>query len=196
MAALVAKRAASPVGAKTVGPVAGGRTLHHLGVGDDHRGATWFDANERVVWLCAYRFHRSGTRADAFPYFRELMDEGRMMPVRADFARLAEDRDARAGRIAVEQAQPLLADARARPGAETHGSVLAAEVSVVVVVVDTLEETCVAIVVRGLSAEVVRLVLFGFCPQRSFTEWETGEFPARALNTEDGEMCFRILREA
>src|SRR5581483_1459751 len=59
------QRRQSPVGTKTIGPAAAANTIYRLGHTDDHRGATWHDEANRVVWLCAYRRHRSGEPADA-----------------------------------------------------------------------------------------------------------------------------------
>src|SRR5689334_21297157 len=91
--ALISKRAEHVGEGKTVGPRAGGATLYRLGRGDDHRGATWADLPNSVVWLCAYGFHRSGTEDDAFKKFRRLMEAGQMYPTVEDYEWLNEDRD-------------------------------------------------------------------------------------------------------
>jgi hypothetical protein len=87
----MSKRETTPVGAKTVGPAAGDRSLHHLGIGNDHRGVTWWDAAAQVVWLCAYGLHRSGEPDDAFHYFDQLLDSGSIYPTPADYEWLEND---------------------------------------------------------------------------------------------------------
>ena len=49
--ALIKDRATDPDAGKTIGPEAGSETIRRLGYGHDHRGATWWDPTEKVVWL-------------------------------------------------------------------------------------------------------------------------------------------------
>ena len=88
--ALVKDRANDPDGGKSVGPEAGDRTLRRLGYGHDHRGATWWDGAERVVWLCAYHGgHRSGEPDDPFKrHFPDLIAAGRALPETSDYEAL------------------------------------------------------------------------------------------------------------
>lgn len=194
--ALVAKRGRTRTGGKTVGPRAGERTLYHLGQGDDHRGTTWWDARYDVVWLCAYRAHRSGAPADAFPYFRELMSAGRVMPTRVDYDRLGQDRSARSLADAVRAGQLLLDEARAIMGREVRGTIALHDIGVVVELVETITETYVAINMRHISPEALQLVLLGIYPDRNFGDWDGGRpFPPRPLDLEAPEMCWSILHE-
>lgn len=194
--ALVVKRAPTRTGGKTVGPRAGERTLYHLGQGDDHRGATWWDSRHDVVWLCAYREHRSGAPNDAFPYFRELISAGRIMPTRIDYESLGADRSARAVANAVREGQRLLTEARVSLGREVRGVVALQDVGVVVEMVETMTETCVAINVRRITPEELQLVLLGIYPDREFDEWDGGRsFPTRPLDLEAPEMCWSILHD-
>jgi hypothetical protein len=41
-----------------------------------------------VVWLLATHFHRSGKRDDAYPYFKRLDADGRLLPDREDYEAL------------------------------------------------------------------------------------------------------------
>jgi hypothetical protein len=43
-----------------------------LASGNDHRAGTWFDEDQRVVWLLAYGRHRSGQNDDFFPYCKGI----------------------------------------------------------------------------------------------------------------------------
>ena len=69
---------------KTIGPEAGAETLHHLGSGDRHRGATGGTPKKKVVWLCGYGWHQSGADDDAFQLFKQLIEEGRIKPTPVD----------------------------------------------------------------------------------------------------------------
>ena len=90
----------------------------------------------------AYRLHRSGEQDDAFPYIKGLDEEGRLLPTEEDYKALFDDHGHRAAMVAPEEAQELLAEARANEGVEVRGVLgEAAGVGVVVEVVETLEET-------------------------------------------------------
>jgi hypothetical protein len=190
------QRAANPVGAKTVGPFAGQKTVYHLGRGHDHRGATWHDAIDKVVWLCAYRRHRSGEADDAFPYFHSLIAAGRIYPTEEDYELLIQQRSERFVDTLYDDAQALLARARANPGAEEVGVLGGEEATgVLVEVVETLEETYVAFSVSHMDDARLVLILEAFYPDAAFSNWEfVAQFPARPLRENDGEICCRILR--
>ncbi len=193
--ALETQRFTSPTGGKTVGPAAGDRTIYRLGLGHDHRGATWFDAQERVVWLCAYRLHRSGDPEDAFPYFHELIQDGRIMPTEHDYEMLFSDRDARFVETLPQDAQALLRRARLHAGVEQIG-VLGGEqrAGVLVEVVETLQETYVAFSITGIDHTRLILILEAFYPEASYGDWElVSALPTRAL--QPGEFCYRIFRD-
>jgi hypothetical protein len=187
------QRKQATIGTKTVGPEAGPDTIYRLGYGDHHRGATWHDQDLGAVWLCAYGYHESGEPDDAFPYFRELMHRGDMLPTDADRDAV---RAARAERLAdalPTEAQRLLAEARADPGAEISGTLATTDVSIVVVVVETLQETHVAIVGARSRTEIL-MILAAFFPEAEFGEWSSElELPTRQLNWEALESCWYIL---
>lgn len=189
------KRDVNATGGKTVGPDAGARTIYRLGRGNDHRGATWFDSASRVVWLCAYRFHRSGAPDDAFPYFRELIASGKIWPQQEDYDWLDADRAARLAERLPEAAQDLLAAARATPNRERRAVIGSSDVGVIVVVIETLEETYVALDMRTVVGPgALATLLAAFYPDRTFQEWVIrAELPNRQLRS--AEICWSILRE-
>jgi hypothetical protein len=113
--------AGEPTGTETVGPAAGELTVYRIGYGPDHRGATWYDEAERVVWLCAYGLHRSGEDDEAFPHFHELISARTLLPTEADYAALFDDRGRGFTETLDEDAQQLLARARSNPGVEHVG---------------------------------------------------------------------------
>jgi hypothetical protein len=169
-------------------------TIYRLGYGDDHRGATWYDEEEEVVWLCAYGLHRSGEADDAFPYFHELLSTGTLLPNEDDYAALFEDRGRRFVETVYEDAQSLLERARATPGVEQVGRLGGEEdTGVLVEVVETLEETYVAFSVAKMESERRLLIILGaFDVEAEFKDWELVDFmPTRALRPD--EVCYRIL---
>ena len=192
--AFESQRSMNPTGGKTVGPEAGERTIYRLGHGHEHRGATWFDQHERVVWLCAYRLHRSGDAEDAFPYFQELIRSGGIMPTEEDYESLFLDRDRRFVETLPQDAQALLARARSNLGAEETGLIGGEEsTGVVVEVVETLEETHVAFILGAMDYTRIVLILAAFYPNATFKDWElVASFPTRSLR--ENEICYRILR--
>lgn len=198
VAAFEVERSKHPGAGKTVGPAAGDRTLFHLGVGHDHRGATWHDRRNGVVWLCAYGRHRSGQAGDAFAHFTELLRGGRIRPTVDDFEALFTDRDRRFVDTVHQDAQALVRAARAEPGVEQAGVVGGqTTVAVVVEVVEGLEETFVAFSVVDVDYRRVLVILAAFYPEASFLAWElANELPTRALRTKDSEVCYRTLRGA
>jgi hypothetical protein len=191
--AFESQRASDPIGTRTVGPAAGDQTVYRLGYGNDHRGATWHDEAERVVWLCAYGLHRSGEEDDAFPYFNELIRHGVLLPTEEDYAALFDDRDQRFADTLYDDAQECLSRARSNPGVEQIG-ILGGEqrTAVVVNVVETLEEIYVAFSVAQVNTERLVIILSAFDDDAQFSDWEWVEtFPTRQLD--NGEICCRIL---
>lgn len=129
-----AKRHATPIGSKTVGPGAGVHTLYHVGIGHDHRGASWFDPTQRVVWLCAAAgVHRSGGDDDFFQQVKPLIASGDVYPVEADIRRLLGERELRFAELGPIDAERIVATARQSPG-EIVVDVLADQVPVRVLV--------------------------------------------------------------
>lgn len=195
--ALIKDRATDPDAGKTVGPEAGEDSIRRLGYGHDHRGATWWDRTERVVWLCAYHGkHRSGAAEDSFKkHFPELIAAKRMKPTPADYEALFAERDERFVDLVQGDAQALLAEARRAPGIEKRSLVGGeANVGCLVEVVETLEETYVAFFIEEVTYERFVILLNAFFVSR-FEEWEqVHEMPRRAIDEASGEVCYRYLR--
>ena len=195
--ALIKDRATDPDAGKTVGPDAGEDTIRRLGYGHDHRGATWWDRSEKVVWLCAYHGrHRSGAADDPFKkHFPELIAAKRMKPVAMDYEALFAERDERFVDLVRGDAQALLAEARQEPGREKR-AIVGGEASVgcLVEVVETLEETYVAFFVEEVTYERLVILLNAFYVSR-FEDWEqVHEMPHRPIDEALGEVCYRYLR--
>jgi hypothetical protein len=195
--ALIKDRATDPDAGKTIGPAAGEDTIRRLSYGNDHRGATWWDRVEKVVWLCAYHGrHRSGAADDPFKkHFPELLAARRMKPTGVDYAALFAERDERFIDLVHADAQALLAKARQEPGVEKRAVVGGeANVGCLVEVVETLEETYVAFFVEQVTYERFVILLNAFYASR-FEEWEqVKEMPHRLIDEPSGEVCYRYLR--
>ena len=73
-----------------------------------------------MVWLLAAGFHRSGQPDDAYPYFRRLDADGRLLPTEDDFRALARVRRRTLARALTEEVPPLLEHAAANPGEIQH----------------------------------------------------------------------------
>ncbi len=183
-------------GANTVGPAAGARTATVLRRSNDHRGATWYDESEGVVWLCAYARHRSGEPDDAFPYFQSLINADQLLPDEDDDVALIEDRAERFALVVGPESEALLAEARRDPGVEKRAVIGTTQpVGLLVHVIETLEETFVALI--GTSDFTrIQVLLAALYPTRSFGDWDHADaLPTRSLDRAAGEFCLKILHE-
>jgi hypothetical protein len=196
--ALRRERSQSVVGSDTVGPAAGEDTIWVLRHGNDHRGATWFDPVENVVWLCAYSRHRSGTPNDAFQRFPGLIRDGTMRPVAEDYEALADDRAERYAAVVATEGPGLLAQARATLGAEVREVIGTTQpVGLVVHVVETLEQTFVAVFGDRTDLAALQLLLVSLYPDHPFNDWTTETcLPTRELDHSRGEFCLSIVHES
>lgn len=192
--AFVQRRAEHPTGGKTVGPEAGPRTLYHLGTTHDHRGVTWYDPYERVVWLCGHGRHRSGSSDDAFRHFKTLLKDGALRPTEEDYRQLFEDRAHRFAELLPEDAKQLLDHARSSPGREHRARVGGEdEIGVYVEHLETIEETFVTFDVSRMDLMRPPTLLAALYPTAAFAEWDlASQPPHRPL--EAGEVCYCILR--
>jgi hypothetical protein len=168
--ALLSKRRTDTGSGKTVGPKAGENTLFRLAMGDDHRGATWFDANERVVWLCAYGWHRSGERDDAFQLFHQLIDDDEIYPTDDDYRRLFLDQQRRFVELVPQHAMAAREEAMGnlRTIIEAQlGHPLDRQVDARIVadVVGDIAEISVAFELTGLNQQEILLLVRSFAPE-------------------------------
>lgn len=186
--AFIARRRERHDNTREVAPLTSGKTVWRLSRGHDHRGATWYDPDDKVVWLLAYGLHRSGEPEDAFPYFNQLDLEGRLLPTLDDYAALEKDR----GRRFVEQVMRvvprLMEQAKEQPEAEQSASIGGStQIGVAMEVVETLEEVYLRVSplnLRPAWLEIILAAVFGGRP------WEvTDRFPNREPSVE--ELRFR-----
>ena len=193
--ALVKRRSDGPTDTREVAPLSSGKRVYRLAYGDRHRGATWYDERYGVVWLLAYAQHEFEDRGDAFPYFKELDENRRLLPGPADYEELLRERDGRLGSEIGADVERLLRQSREAPGMEVVGVLGGAvEVTIVVTVVESLGELHVAVQMMGVEREHFVLALAALFEGKDFDEIETAEMmPDRALRP--GELGFRALLE-
>jgi hypothetical protein len=175
---------------RQVSPLTSGREVWRLGYGDDHRGATLYDANEAVIWLVAYGRHRSGQTDDFFPYCKQLDADGRLLPVRADYDRMFRERDRRFVHAVRIEAPVILCQARATDGEYRCkvGGELGAGISIEVD--DELDATAITVAFMATDLETIEQsqVLLAAL---SVGEWEMiPRMPSRDL--EPGEVAFTV----
>jgi len=175
---------------RQVSPLTSGREVWRLGYGDDHRGATLYDADEAVIWLVAYGRHRSGRADDFFPYCKQLDADGRLLPVHADYERMFQERDRRFVHAVRIEAPLILCEARATDGEYRCmvGGELGAGISIEVD--DELDATAITVAFTATDLETVeqgQVLLAALSPG----EWEmVPRMPSRDL--ELGEVAFTI----
>jgi hypothetical protein len=189
------ERRAATAGPDTIGPAGGDRPLSVLRHTHDWRGATWFEPDQAVVWLCECSGrHRSGEPDDAFRYIQALRDDDRIWPTDDDYEALEADRGQQFAAFVVTDAAALLATARAAPETEQVAIIGLQPVAVVVRVVETMEETFVAISGLRLSLSMLQLLLVSLYPDRGFEDWRSERrLPTRELDRVSAELCFSIV---
>ena len=169
---------------RQVAPLTCGQPIWALSRGNDHRGGTWFDANNRVVWLVAAGRHRSGAPGDFYPYCKQLDADGVLLPTDEDYERLFSDRDLRFAHSIRIEGPLILKQARAAPGEHrvmlggAHGICIAIECAgeleaiTVAFRIDTLEFDYVPIVLQAI--QVGKWDPVGAMPSRDFEAVEYG----------------------
>jgi hypothetical protein len=190
--AFVKDRFDQPEGTREVAPLTQGDQIWVVAYGHDHRGGTWFDEVNRVVWLVAYGLHRSGQADDFFPYCKALDEADELLPRKEDYKALIEDRDWRFSAalrieapLILKEARELQAELRRLLGG-THGACIAVEVS------EDLEQTTIAFKTPTVVWDYVPVILAAFHPDG---EWDgAASMPSRPLD--DDEVAFVHLHES
>jgi hypothetical protein len=178
-------------GTRQVAPLTCRRTVWVVARGHDHRGATWFDKEQKVVWMLACGRHRSGADDDFFPYCKDLDAADRLLPTAEDYEALYRDR---AGRFSytVRIEGPLILRLARESGEEqrvTLGGAFGA--CVAVETADELEETTVAFKMSTVPIDYIPIILACFHPD---VAWDLADrMPSRTL--EPNEIAYCHLRE-
>lgn len=187
--AFVRERSRHTDGARRVTPLTCGCPVWVLAHQHDHRGATWYDEPEEVVWLLAYGRHRSGQDDDFFPYCKELDAQDLLLPNLQDRVELLRERDFRFVHAVRIEAPVILQQARAQEGEHRHllGGDLDAGISVEVDEELEAEAITIAFGFDAIDWDWVTIMLAAFHP----TGWESiGRMPSREL--EPGEVAMTV----
>lgn len=175
-------------------PSDGKQDLTVLRHGNDWRGVTWFDEEEKVVWLCACGWHRSGQSGDAFHLFASLRSGNQMRPTDDDYETLIVERSERFAAFVMIDAPVLLANARAEPEIEQNLLIGLESVSIVVQRLETLEETFVAFSVKNLMPTLYQLLLVSLFRENEHLDWNFHDrLPTRELDRTRSEVCMSIV---
>lgn len=190
------RRAESTGSGDTVGPAAGEMTVYTLRHSHHHRGATWFDAESKVVWLLATGNHRSGQPGDAFEHFQDLRERDELYPDAADLEDLLSDRSEEFVQRAKLSIPQILAEAQAESGVEVQIEIGSEPVSCVVHVVELAEERFFSVSGNvGLAGLAILKALFA--PDSDYEEWRSEpRLPTRELDYSSAEMCFSIFLDS
>lgn len=193
--AFVNRRRSSPTNTRQVAPLSSGKVVYRLAYGDRHRGATWHDEANGVVWLLAYARHEFRDQGDAFPYFKRLDADGDLTPTERDYEALFRDRDRRFAEVVARQAEELLAAAREQPGREQRAIVGGQlGVGVALEIVETLEEVYLAVKTARLTQENLAILVAAVFQDQEFHDLEwVDALPHRALDGD--ELACRCLLE-
>jgi hypothetical protein len=130
----------------------------------------------------------SGEQEDAFPYFKQLDLEGRLLPTLDDYAALEKDRGRRFVERVMRVVPRLMEQAKEQPEAEQSASIGGStQIGVAMEVVETLKAVYLRVSplnLRPARLEIILATVFGDRP------WEvTDRFPNREPSVE--ELRFR-----
>ena len=140
----VSMRSQDPKGLEKVQPLKNASEVYTLHAGR-WRDATWHDRENEAVWLLAGRFHRSGAADDAYPHFKGLDAEGRLLPTVGDYELLLAIQIRSFVDDVMEKAPAILQEARRRTPAEVEAVLGTVPISVAVVIEDGIEFVYLAV---------------------------------------------------
>ncbi len=189
--AFTRERADKTEGTRQLAPLTQSKLAWVIGQGSDHRGATYFDAANRVVWLIAYGRHRSGSDDDFFPYAKQLDADARLFPTVLDYEGLIRDRDRRFVAAVRIEGPLLFQDALQRRG--EHRVILGGRLGACVAV-EILGE--IGEIVVAFKAETVPWTHVVVILQSIWTspDWSQADaLPSRPLNSD--EVAFSCMFE-
>ncbi len=189
--ALVKDRSDKTTDRNQINPLTCGVPVWVLSRGHDHRGATFFDEEERVVWLLASGHHRSGADTDAFRHFKALDAAQNLLPAAGDYERMFDERGMRFVDALVIEAPLILKEAR--ESKEELKVLLGGDFGarVAIEIEDPVEATTLGLMAEYLDWDHVTIVLSAFHAEGT---WETVErMPSREL--QEGEVAFIHVHE-
>jgi hypothetical protein len=189
--AFVGDRSTSSVSGKELNPMSSGHEVFALGYGHAHRGASLHDPDNAVVWLLAYRRHRSGEDDDFYPWVKALDGDGRLIPVPADYRRMFLERDRRFVEAVRLETPVILQEASKHDGEYrcTVGGELG--ISLWIEIDDELDAQAITVAFDNAveTWEQCAVLLASLAPGR---DWDPIErMPSRELD--DGELAFTVM---
>lgn len=113
--AFLERRAQNPEGQEAIQGLTSRIVAYSLHSGND-RGITWHHGKAGIVWLLAARFHRSGQRGDAYPFFIQLDKDDQLLPTLDDYKDFTHANAANLAESILSEVPPLRERARSSPG--------------------------------------------------------------------------------
>lgn len=190
--AFVGDRSEHSGGTRQVTPLTCGHEVWVIARGHDHRGATFHDAVDEVIWLLAYGRHRSGEPDDFFPFCKALDGEHRLLPTKTDYERMYVERDRRFAEAVRVEAPLILHEAREAEGEHrcTVGGSLGAGISVELE--GDLDATAMTVAFFAQQLETYEQGVLLLAALYPGNEWEpVPRMPSREL--EAGEVAFMVM---
>ncbi len=198
----VSMRSQDPKGVEKVQPLQNASEVYTLHAGR-WRGATWHDRDNDAVWLLAGRFHRSGAADDAYPHFKALDADGRLLPTAEDYELLFSIQARSFIDDVMEKGPTIIEEAYRRSPAEVEAVVGTVPVSVAVVVEDGMEFVYLGVMMSGWTddgpeppANWTTILWAAFFPWVTDPVTEIGmENEIAGRPAKDGELIYASIRE-
>lgn len=198
----VSMRSQDPRGVEKVQPLQNASEVYTLHAGQ-WRGATWHDIDHDAAWLLAGRFHRSGKADDAYPYFKRLDTDGRLLPTVADYELLLTIQSGSFVDDVMEKVPGIVAEAYRRAPTEVKAVLGTVPISVAVVTEDEMEFVYLAVMMSGWTqdgpeppANWTAILWAAFFPWVTDFVVQIGyENEIAGRPAKDGEMIYASIRE-
>jgi hypothetical protein len=190
--AFVAERSERADGTRQVTPLTCGHEVWVVARGHDHRGATFHDVEDEVIWLLAYGRHRSGKPDDFFPVCKALDRDKPLLPAKVDYERMYIERDFRFTEAVRVEAPLILRAARDADGEHrcTVGGSLAVGLSVELE--GDLDATALTVAFFANQLETYEQGILLLAALYQGDAWEpVPRMPSRDL--EPGEVAFTVM---
>jgi hypothetical protein len=182
-------------GSSRVEPIESGKEIYVLRHQHEHRGATWHDKSQNIVWLVAYGRHESGVPGDFFPWCKELDKSGVLLPSVQDYEDFYREGNLRLARMLMVEPPLLLKRARESGQEETAriGGLYGTAVSIELA--DEIEAISVAFDTRSENFyRTLPVILAAFIPNAGLEDWSSlDRMPSRILR--DYEIGFSFVGE-
>jgi hypothetical protein len=198
----VSMRSQNPKGVEKVQPLKNASDVYTLHAGE-WRGATWHNREHNTVWLLAGGFHRSGKPDDAYPHFKDLDANLRLLPTAEDYELLFSIQARSFVEDVMEKAPRIMEEAYRQSPAEVEAVIGPVPISIAVVIEDGIEFVYLAVMMSGWTEEGpeppanwITILWAAFFPWVADLVVEVGYEKAIAGRpAKDGEMIYASIRE-